>query len=373
MGRKASLFIRSISHLFVDALCAAVLYSSGAGFLELSVYDTLAFTTQCITGMVADRLRGRLNLIAAASCAMIAGSFFAPASSMVKAVAAGIGNSFFHTAAGTAVIKGSEGKAAPLGVFVAPGAIGLTLGTVFCDLAPFFAAGILICAALILFTGEPEDAVIEKGKDGKDGTDGVSPTVSVSEITGGHRVTVTDAEGSTSFDVIDGADGANGQNGSDGQPGQNGSDGADGYSPSASVTKSGGTATITITDKNGTTTATVSDGTDGDDYVLTSADKAEIAALAKDTVETVTGSTPTITAAANTRYICGEVTSLSFTPCGTGICDVRFTSGSTVTVLTVPNTVKWPSWFDPTSLETNTVYEINVEDGVYGVVAAWDA
>ena len=169
MGRKASLFIRSISHLFVDALCAAVLYSSGAGFLELSVYDTLAFTTQCITGMVADRLRGRLNLIAAASCAMIAGSFFAPASSMVKAVAAGIGNSFFHTAAGTAVIKGSEGKAAPLGVFVAPGAIGLTLGTVFCDLAPFFAAGILICAALILFTGEPEDAVIEKGKDGKDG------------------------------------------------------------------------------------------------------------------------------------------------------------------------------------------------------------
>ena len=108
--------------------------------------------------MIADRCRGRLNFIAAASCAMIAGSFFAPASSMMKAVAAGIGNSFFHTAAGTAVIKESEGKAAPLGVFVAPGAIGLTLGTVFCDMAPYFAAGILICAALMLFTEEPETA-----------------------------------------------------------------------------------------------------------------------------------------------------------------------------------------------------------------------
>ena len=87
--------------------------------------------------------------------------------------------------------------------------------------------------------------------------------------------------------------------------------------------------------------------------------------------ETVTGSTPVITATANHRYICGEVTSLNFTPSTSGMCDVRFTSGSTVTVLTVPNTVKWPGWFDPTSLETNTVYEINIEDGVYGVVMTW--
>ena len=87
--------------------------------------------------------------------------------------------------------------------------------------------------------------------------------------------------------------------------------------------------------------------------------------------ETVTGSTPVITATTNHRYICGEVTSLNFTPCASGMCDVRFTSGSTVTVLTVPNTVKWPGWFDPASLETNTVYEINIEDGVYGVVMTW--
>ena len=157
MKRKAPLIIRSVSHLFVDAVCAAILYSSGAGFLEISVYDTLAFSTQCFTGMIADRYSKRLNMIAAASCAMIAGSFLAPAASMIRAVIAGIGNSFFHVSAGAAVIRGSEGKAAPLGVFVAPGAIGLTLGTVFPGAGPLFTAGILICAFLLLFLRGPEE------------------------------------------------------------------------------------------------------------------------------------------------------------------------------------------------------------------------
>lgn len=55
----------------------------------------------------------------------------------------------------------------------------------------------------------------------------------------------------------------NGRNGTDGQDGADGTDGQDGYSPSASVSKSGDTATITITDKNGTTTTTIKDGTNG--------------------------------------------------------------------------------------------------------------
>lgn len=88
------------------------------------------------------------------------------------------------------------------------------------------------------------------------------------------------------------------------------------------------------------------------------------------TVE-VTGQTQTITAEENTRYICGEVTSLSFTPCEKGICDVRFTAASISTVLTLPETVKLPEWFDPTLLEAGTTYEINVLDGIYGVVMAW--
>ena len=52
------------------------------------------------------------------------------------------------------------------------------------------------------------------GSDGTNGTDGVSPTLSVAEITGGHRVSITDVNGTQTFDVMDGQDGTNGADGS---------------------------------------------------------------------------------------------------------------------------------------------------------------
>lgn len=60
-------------------------------------------------------------------------------------------------------------------------------------------------------------AALEQGGTGSgtgaDGEDGVSPTVTVTEIDGGHRVTITDINGTQSFDVMDGADGAGGSGG----------------------------------------------------------------------------------------------------------------------------------------------------------------
>ena len=85
----------------------------------------------------------------------------------------------------------------------------------------------------------------------------------------------------------------------------------------------------------------------------------------------VSGAAPTITAVENTRYVCGEVTSLDFTPAASGVCIVRFTSGSTPTLLTLPSTVKFPEWFDSTALETNTIYEMCITDGIYGAVMSW--
>lgn len=83
----------------------------------------------------------------------------------------------------------------------------------------------------------------------------------------------------------------------------------------------------------------------------------------------VSGTTPTITALSGVRYVCGEVSTLDITPCASGICDIVFTSGSTATVLTLPNTVKFPDGaFVP---EANMTYELNIMDGVYGAVMAW--
>ena len=91
-------------------------------------------------------------------------------------------------------------------------------------------------------------------------------------------------------------------------------------------------------------------------------------------VITVSGTTPAITALPGVRCVCGECTTLDITLPASGCVDVVFQSGSTPTVLTItpPSgvTVKWAGGFDPTSLDSNTTYEINVCDGL-GVAASW--
>lgn len=47
---------------------------------------------------------------------------------------------------------------------------------------------------------------------GQDGDDGYSPTIVVTTITGGHQVAITDASGTSTFNVLDGTDGTDGVN-----------------------------------------------------------------------------------------------------------------------------------------------------------------
>lgn len=99
--------------------------------------------------------------------------------------------------------------------------------------------------------GDPGPA----GADGKDGADGYSPSVSVTQITGGHRVSVTDATGTDVFDVMDGVDG---------QDGQTGPAGADGVG-----VPSGGTAGQVLVKASATDydTAWADGGTGGGPYI----------------------------------------------------------------------------------------------------------
>ena len=96
-----------------------------------------------------------------------------------------------------------------------------------------------------------------------------------------------------------------------------------------------------------------------------------------DNTESVTGTTPSITGVAGHRYICGECATLSITAPASGCIDVVFESGSTATVLTVTSAktgvsaIKWANGFDPSALDTNTTYEINILDGEFGVVGSW--
>lgn len=106
----------------------------------------------------------------------------------------------------------------------------------------------------------PAGADGEDGKDGETGPqgpagkDGFSPVITVSNITGGHRVTITDANGTKSFDVLNGTGGSGEGSGAPGQ---------DGFSPIVSVIKIEGGHRVSITDATGTSEFDVMDGEDG--------------------------------------------------------------------------------------------------------------
>lgn len=82
----------------------------------------------------------------------------------------------------------------------------------------------------------------------------------------------------------------------------------------------------------------------------------------------VEGMNPKINATANTVYLCGELLSLEFNPCADGVCDIVFSSGTTPTLLTLPETVKMPNGF---AVLENRTYEINIMNGIYGVATSW--
>jgi len=330
----------------------------------------------------------------------------------------------------------------------------------------------------VLSFGIPQGAQGEPGQDGQDGADGqdgVSPTVAVTTITGGHTVTITDAQGDHAFNVMDGTAGAVIDDTSTASdkvwsasktnelkraitpltPSASASDVgkvlkaktvADGkvseYEfgslPSVPVTDvqvngssilSQGVANIQEADSsnhgvvkvnssygikihttsdslsiNPATDAQVKEGTSTVRPISPSnQDKAAFYGLAKaagDTTQasssnavgtytedaqskihdmlnapvSVSGSTPSITAKAGVRYVCGEVSTLTIVVPASGCIDVTFESGSTATVLTITpptgQTVKWANGFDPTSLDANTIYELNICDCL-GVAGSW--
>lgn len=78
-------------------------------------------------------------------------------------------------------------------------------------------------------------------------------------------------------------------------------------------------------------------------------------------VNTISGTTPTITPADNNIYNCGEVTSLTISSApATGAYSIVFTSGATPTTTSFPATILGLETF---AAEANTIYEINVMDG----------
>lgn len=147
------LLLNALAHLLVDGLCAATVFGpvrDAERFTELVLlYNTLAFSTQCLVGLAADRIR-RHAWAGLASAVTIALGFFLPLPAWLRICLVGAGNSLFHVAGGAMTLERSGGKAGPLGVFVAPGAVGLTLGALWPQLGNLFAPLLIACTAAVV-------------------------------------------------------------------------------------------------------------------------------------------------------------------------------------------------------------------------------
>ena len=125
----------SLSHALVDATCAATLFAIAAlgqtGTQELFYfvvfYNVIAFSTQPIWGLLVDIFKVPVYA-AVMGMLLVALSTLFLQFPFLAALIAGIGNALFHIGGGVTSLDLAPGKAALPGIFVAPGALGLTIG-----------------------------------------------------------------------------------------------------------------------------------------------------------------------------------------------------------------------------------------------------
>ncbi len=127
----------ALAHFFVDFCSAALIFgalrNAGDWRLTLLLYNFCAFALQMPMGLLADRYKKSLPCVQI-SCLLLAMACLlgtAPGERLASFVAAlaGLGNGMFHIGAGIEVLHESGKSAGPLGIFVAPGALGIFLGT----------------------------------------------------------------------------------------------------------------------------------------------------------------------------------------------------------------------------------------------------
>lgn len=123
--------IYSLLHMLVDGVCALAMFghfvSTGDGQFYFLVYNFCAFALQMPLGVLLD-FKKELSF-----CFAALGVLLTIVGAITHPVLLGLGNALFHVGGGVGVIGEDKAKnrgGRNLGIFVAPGALGLYLGTV---------------------------------------------------------------------------------------------------------------------------------------------------------------------------------------------------------------------------------------------------
>ena len=162
------LLFNAIAHFCVDGLCASVLFGRlpESAMALVTVYNALAFATQCLIGIIADRWKEQRWAEGLSIIAIVLG-WYLPVSPLARVLLIGLGNSVFHVTGGIMTMKRSAGRALELGVFVAPGALGLSIGVLWQSYGDVFAVLLLLCGifAFVLEKKTQEDQFYLKNED----------------------------------------------------------------------------------------------------------------------------------------------------------------------------------------------------------------
>ena len=141
----------AVLHFLVDLVCAWAMFSFyiEGNYENLLIYNFCAFALQMPFGTLLDLLKDRMRRLPATVAAL--GAMITVVGSLMHPAVLGIGNALFHVGGGVDVMEEDimthkKGKA--LGLFVAPGAIGLYVGTLISK--GFQNMTVPICSALCM-------------------------------------------------------------------------------------------------------------------------------------------------------------------------------------------------------------------------------
>ena len=159
-----NVILYGITHALVDAACAGVIFANVASksldmkylVLLIVLYNILAFGLQAPMGFIADNLKRPIET-SVLGCLFVIFSLIVYEIPIIAICLAGIGNAFFHVGGGIVSLNLRPGKAAIPGIYVAPGALGLLIGTLTGkggNFTPWPFVGLLIIAIVLIITTE---------------------------------------------------------------------------------------------------------------------------------------------------------------------------------------------------------------------------
>ncbi|MDR2954880.1 MAG: hypothetical protein LBV43_07360 [Prevotella sp.] len=154
----------SFTHLVVDAACAflllGVLDIHDHPILSILLYNAIAFVLQAPLGFLIDKGLSP-KLAAIAGLIFIIAAFLSGDYLFVALILVSLGNALFHVGGGSQVLALKEKKASFTGIYVAPGGIGLVIGSLLA-FAPFdtslllFPGLLVVLGAILYFVKTPE-------------------------------------------------------------------------------------------------------------------------------------------------------------------------------------------------------------------------